>query len=48
MIPIWEQHAAEVEAADWDKPGDIIDDYPVADGITSKRFVFNVKATISD
>jgi mRNA interferase HigB len=33
----------EVEAADWQKPSDIIKDYPSADVITGKRFVFNIK-----
>ena len=33
----------EVEAADWNKPSDVIQDYPSADVITGKRFVFNIK-----
>lgn len=33
----------EVEAATWDKPSDVIQDYPTADVITGKRFVFNIK-----
>ncbi|TAE27576.1 MAG: type II toxin-antitoxin system HigB family toxin [Cytophagales bacterium] len=33
----------EVSTADWDKPNDVIADYPMADVITGKRFVFNIK-----
>lgn len=33
----------EAEEAEWEKPGDIIKDYPTADVITGKRFVFNIK-----
>jgi len=33
----------EVEAADWEKPNDVIGAYPSADVITGKRFVFNIK-----
>jgi len=33
----------EVEDSDWEKPGDVIKDYPFADVITGKRFVFNIK-----
>ena len=35
--------AEEIKAADWEKPGDVIDAYPSADVITGKRFVFNIK-----
>lgn len=35
--------AAEVEAADWNKPVDVIEDYPTADVISGKRLVFNIK-----
>lgn len=33
----------EIEDAVWEKPGEIIRDYPSADVITGKRFVFNIK-----
>lgn len=33
----------ETEESIWEKPGDIIRDYPTADVITGKRFVFNSK-----
>ena len=33
----------EAEESVWEKPGDIIRDYPSADVITGKRFVFNIK-----
>jgi mRNA interferase HigB len=33
----------EVESANWQKPSDVIGDYPTADVITGKRFVFNIK-----
>lgn len=33
----------ETEESIWEKPGDIIKDYPSADVITGKRFVFNIK-----
>lgn len=33
----------ELEAANWEKPSDVIADYPTADVITGKRFVFNIK-----
>ena len=33
----------EAEESVWEKPGDIIRDYPTADVITGKRFVFNIK-----
>lgn len=33
----------EAEEANWEMPGDIIKDYPTADVITGKRFVFNIK-----
>lgn len=38
-----EAFVAEIEAADWTKPNDVINDYPSADVITGKRFVFNIK-----
>lgn len=38
-----EAFAEEVKAADWHKPGDVIEAYPSADVITGKRFVFNIK-----
>ena len=34
---------AEIEAATWNKPSDIIAAYPTADVISGKRFVFNIK-----
>ena len=33
----------EVEDSHWEKPGDVIKNYPFADVITGKRFVFNIK-----
>lgn len=33
----------EASDADWSKPEDVIKDYPTADVITGKRFVFNIK-----
>lgn len=38
-----EAFAAEIEAADWNKPNDVIDAYPSADVINGERFVFNIK-----
>ena len=38
-----EAFLSEVKAADWKKPGDVIDHYPSADVITGRRFVFNIK-----
>ena len=38
-----EAFAKEVQAADWEKPSDVMEDYPSADVITGKRFVFNIK-----
>jgi len=33
----------EIIEKEWSKPGDVITDYPSADVITGKRFVFNIK-----
>ena len=33
----------EAEDSNWEKPEDVINDYPFADVITGKRFVFNIK-----
>ncbi|HEY0668201.1 MAG TPA: type II toxin-antitoxin system HigB family toxin [Sphingobacteriaceae bacterium] len=33
----------ETEDSNWEKPGDVIRNYPSADVITGKRFVFNIK-----
>ena len=33
----------DIKAINWTKPNDVIDRYPTADVITSKRFVFNIK-----
>lgn len=33
----------EVKRADWKKPSDVIENFPTADVITGKRFVFNIK-----
>ena len=33
----------ETVDSDWSKPGDVIEVYPLADVITGKRFVFNIK-----
>ncbi len=53
LVKFYETHASskesleawflEVSDANWQKPGDVIMDYPSADVITGKRFVFNIK-----
>ncbi|RAJ90819.1 mRNA interferase HigB [Larkinella arboricola] len=53
IVNFYEKHPAskssldafvsEVKAADWQKPNDIIERFPSADLITSKRYVFNIK-----
>ena len=53
LVKFYEKHASskesleawflEVSNAIWQKPEDVILDYPSADVITGKRFVFNIK-----
>ncbi len=53
IVSFYESHApsknsleafvADVKKAKWSKPGEVIERFPTADLITSKRFVFNIK-----
>nr|MBC7613891.1 type II toxin-antitoxin system HigB family toxin [Pseudopedobacter sp.] len=53
LVNFYEKHASSKESLEawflevsnsvWQKPEDVIIDYPSADVITGKRFVFNIK-----
>ena len=53
LVKFYEKHASSKESLEawflevsdsvWQKPEDVIIDYPSADVITGKRFVFNIK-----